>query len=37
MIFIDKPISATLLAAGLLVMLIPLFKWAWKRFLVSQR
>lgn len=37
MIFIDKPISAALLAVGLLVMLIPLFKWTWKRFLVSQR
>jgi putative tricarboxylic transport membrane protein len=37
MIFIDKPISATLLAVGLLVILIPLFKWAWKRFLVFQR
>jgi putative tricarboxylic transport membrane protein len=30
-IFIDRPISASLLAAGVLVMLAPLFKWAWKR------
>jgi putative tricarboxylic transport membrane protein len=35
-IFIKKPISAALLAVALLVMLIPLFKWAWKRYKVSQ-
>jgi putative tricarboxylic transport membrane protein len=35
-IFIEKPISAALLAVGVLVMLIPLGKWIWKRFLVSQ-
>jgi putative tricarboxylic transport membrane protein len=33
MIFIERPISATLLAVALLVMLIPAFKWGWKRFL----
>jgi TctA family transporter len=37
MIFIDKPISAMLLAVGLLVMLVPVFKWAWKRLLVVQK
>ena len=37
MIFIEKPISAALLAVGVLVMLIPLVKWFWKRFLVSQK
>ena len=31
MIFIDKPISAGLLSVGLLVMLLPLFKWVWKK------
>ncbi len=36
MIFIDKPISAALLAVGLLVMLIPMFKWAWRRFLIYR-
>ena len=36
MIFIEKPISAALLAVGLLVMLIPVFKWAWKRGSVDQ-
>ena len=36
-IFIEKPISATLLAAAVLVMLIPLFKWAWKRCQVPQK
>lgn len=30
-IFIEKPISATLLAIAVLVMLIPLFKWGWKK------
>jgi putative tricarboxylic transport membrane protein len=37
MIFIEKPISAALLAVGVLVMLIPLVKWFWKRFLVPQK
>ena len=37
MIFIERPISATLLAVALLVMLIPAFKWVWRRFLVSQK
>ena len=32
MIFIEKPISAGLLTVGALVMLLPLLKWAWKRF-----
>jgi putative tricarboxylic transport membrane protein len=36
MIFIEKPISAVLLAVGLLVILIPAFKWGWKRFLVYR-
>jgi putative tricarboxylic transport membrane protein len=36
-IFIEKPISAALLAVGLLVILLPLVKWAWKRFLVTQQ
>ena len=36
-IFIEKPISATLLAVAVLVMLIPLFKWAWKRYKVPQK
>ncbi len=36
MIFVEKPISAMLLAVGLLVALIPLFKWAWKRILAFQ-
>jgi len=31
-IFIQKPISATLLTVAVLVMLIPLFKWAWRRY-----
>ncbi len=30
MIFIDKPISAGLLAVGALVMLFPLSKWLWR-------
>ncbi len=33
MIFIDKPISAGLLTVGALVMLFPLFKWLWRRFI----
>ena len=33
MIFIEKPISAALLAVALLVMLIPVFKWGVRRFL----
>ena len=37
MIFIEKPISATLLAVGLLVMLMPIFKWGWKKFLIAQK
>ena len=36
-IFIEKPISAILLAIGVLVILLPLMKWAWKRFLVTQQ
>jgi putative tricarboxylic transport membrane protein len=36
-IFIEKPISAILLAIGVLVILLPLVKWAWKRFLVTQQ
>ena len=35
MIFIERPISATLFALIILVMLIPLFKRAWKRYQVS--
>ena len=37
MIFIDKPISAALLAVALLIMLIPLFKWGVRRFLTSSK
>jgi hypothetical protein len=37
MIFIDKPISAMLLSVGLLVMLLPVFRWAWQRFLAVRR
>jgi len=37
MIFVEKPISAMLLAVGLLVALIPLLKCAWKRILAFQR
>ena len=37
MIFIEKPISAMLLAVGVLILLIPLFKWGWKRFRVTQK
>jgi putative tricarboxylic transport membrane protein len=36
MIFIDKPISAGLLSVGLLVMLLPLVRWVWKRLLVVR-
>ena len=36
MIFIDKPISAGLLAVGALVMLFPLFKWLWRRFIHAR-
>jgi putative tricarboxylic transport membrane protein len=36
MIFIEKPISATLLAVGTLVMLFPVFKWAWKKVLPTR-
>jgi putative tricarboxylic transport membrane protein len=32
MIFIDKPISAMLLVVGALVIMVPVFKWVWKRF-----
>jgi putative tricarboxylic transport membrane protein len=35
MIFIERPISATLLALIVLVLLIPIFKRAWKRYQVS--
>ena len=37
MIFIEKPISAMLLAVGVLILLIPLFKWGWKRFMLTQK
>lgn len=37
MIFIEKPISAVLLAVGALILLTPLFKWAWNRFMVPQK
>jgi putative tricarboxylic transport membrane protein len=37
MIFINKPISATLLSIGLLVMLLPLFRWVWGRFSVVRK
>jgi putative tricarboxylic transport membrane protein len=36
-IFIKKPISATILAVALLVILIPVFKWAWKRYQAPQK
>jgi putative tricarboxylic transport membrane protein len=36
MIFIEKPISAMLLTIGVLIILVPVFKWTWKRFLVSE-
>lgn len=35
MIFIEKPISAGLLTVGALVMLLPLLKWLWRRFIRS--
>lgn len=34
-IFIEKPISATLLAITALIVLIPVIKWAWKRSRVA--
>ena len=37
MIFIEKPISAMLLAVGVLILLIPLFRWGWKRFMLTQK
>ena len=37
MIFIDKPISAMLLAVGLLVMMVPVFRWAWKKYLLLRK
>ncbi len=37
MMFIDKPISASLLSGGLLVILLPIFKWVWKKLLVVQK
>jgi putative tricarboxylic transport membrane protein len=37
MIFIDKPISAMLLAVGLLVIMAPVFRWAWKTYLSSRK
>jgi len=37
MIFIEKPISAILLAVGVLILLTPLFKWGWKRFMLTQK
>lgn len=37
MIFIEKPISAALLAVGALVMIFPLVKWVWKRSTVRSR
>ncbi|MEI7671046.1 MAG: tripartite tricarboxylate transporter permease, partial [Deltaproteobacteria bacterium] len=36
-IFIQKPISATILAVALLVILIPVFKWAWKQYQAPQK
>ena len=36
MIFIERPISATLLAVALLVILIPVFKWGWQKFLLPK-
>lgn len=36
MIFIEKPISAILLIVGALVMLLPLLKWARKRYAAAQ-
>ena len=36
-IFIRKPISATILAVALLVVLIPAFKWAWKQYRVPRK
>lgn len=36
MIFIEKPISAILLAVGVLVILLPLLKWARKRYAAAQ-
>lgn len=36
LIFIEKPISAALLAVGALVMLFPLFKWGWARLRRTQ-
>jgi putative tricarboxylic transport membrane protein len=36
-IFIKKPISATILAVALLVILIPAFKWAWKQYQTPQK
>jgi len=37
MIFIDKPISAMLLAVGLLVIMAPVFRWAWRKYLLLQK
>lgn len=37
MIFIERPISATLLALIVLVLLIPLFKWVWRRSWSPQK
>ena len=37
MIFIEKPISAMLLAVGVLILLTPLCKWGWKRFMLTQK
>lgn len=36
MIFIERPISATLLAMALLVILLPAFKWGWKSFFTTK-
>jgi putative tricarboxylic transport membrane protein len=36
MIFIEKPISAGLLAVGLFIMLTPLLKWVWTRFIARR-
>jgi putative tricarboxylic transport membrane protein len=36
MIFIEKPISAALLAVSALVMLFPVFKWVWKKVLPTR-
>jgi putative tricarboxylic transport membrane protein len=36
-IFIQKPISATILAIVLVAMMIPVFTWAWKRYVAPSK